>query len=463
MASTTKRILINNEYEQVWKKLRPTPSQEMDSSQQKRLRTSPHRRRVLPFLAYWTLSCHARGAAWYSSNVDLLQDEMIELVKMSMSNGKSLPIPIWLLDNQADLKHIEVIMKYGIQYRTAFAFMELAYRRLGRAILRYTGSLLPDGPLLAYQRRRRLPDRSLATLIAFSEYGHEHKDMIQSMNWKDVSILPQVALMSIRDYSGVIYKLDGSHIIKIGILHHLLYKATILRYDNDDDIERRLKDRLVRVLVPHYRYLMRYSHLEIDSMERTPMEIVAFQSNAELMQLLSSFGTTPLPSSIMHPNEIKLRQLIREKTKVTDQMDIASWSISLPWMRLNDFEIDWKSADTILQGFHSQVYKASRNTLSYAVKRIQLASTTLEKVANEITAINRWYGVGSINELHGLEATAEHVAIITPFANGGTLEDYLPTLSRKKRDILNNSNDSYLDEIHPLVSAFHSVRLSICQ
>jgi serine/threonine protein kinase len=124
----------------------------------------------------------------------------------------------------------------------------------------------------------------------------------------------------------------------------------------------------------------------------------------------------------------------------------------IPYKRLNDFEIDWKSDDIIRQGQHSKVYKAYPKWIdeemtkymyeSYAVKIIPLTPpTTLEKVAQEIAVIERWIGV---NELIGLEATEAYVAIITPFANGGTLEDYLPTLLEQKHDIINNNNENEL-------------------
>jgi hypothetical protein len=74
----------------------------------------------------------------------------------------------------------------------------------------------------------------------------------------------------------------------------------------------------------------------------------------------------------------------------------------LPYKRLNDFEIDWKSADIIRQGKHSKVYKAVDRFDAYAVKIINLPLTptlALETIANEI-----WV-TSTSNKLIGLEAS----------------------------------------------------------
>jgi hypothetical protein len=65
-------------------------------------------------------------------------------------------------------------MECDIKFRTALAFIcchwytpwSPIFRRIGLTLFRYTCPLLSEGdPIFAYQRRRRLPDRSLITLL----------------------------------------------------------------------------------------------------------------------------------------------------------------------------------------------------------------------------------------------------------------------------------------------------------
>jgi hypothetical protein len=268
---------------------------------------------------------------------------------------------------------------------------------------------------------RRLPDRSLITLISLDDSIAQTRNRdIWTSKWKDGSILPQRAI-----FIG-----DRTHVI--GILHQQLHCAATSHFNEREHLQ------LASVLIPHSH---RYRNTPMlfgkrDSLKLTPMEIVSFQGHQQLMERLLSAGAT----LSIHPNEVKLRQLLRT-------MKWTFLTPLLPYERLNDFEIDWKSADIIRQGQHSKVYKAVGKLKvtgyeSCAVKIIPLTlTTTIEKVAHEIAVIDRWYGV---NELIGLESTAEYVAIITPFAAGGTLEDYLPTLLVKKNDIINNKKENTL-------------------
>jgi hypothetical protein len=436
--------------------------QHSNQSTTTRQRTSYHRRRVLPLLAYWTIACEFFASI--SSRIPRhLVCEMIEFIQMS--NGRSLPLPLWLherLNRESSVADVEKkIMPYGIRYRTAFAFLHFSwhqpYHRLGLALFRYTCPILHDGgPILAYQRRRRLPDRSLVTLIISRTYDHT-RDLWAS-KWKDGSILPQRAIVTN----------DNGETHVIGILHQLLNIISRPRAPNlilrplDGDTEANVAEleqsmRLASVLIPHCHYLdTPMIHTPWHSGMRLPMEIVAFQGHKELMEQLLLAGATPLSSSFMHDNEIKLRQLLRHENKLE----------YLPWKRMNDFEIIPTSEHTIHQGAHSRVYKAfeiAKGTRfnEFAVKIILLTpTTTIETIANEIMVVNRRLS-GSVNCLLGLSANEIDVRIITPFAQGGTLEDLLPTLREVKHLIFNNNiYDSltidqrrikYLHHIHPIV------------
>jgi serine/threonine protein kinase len=109
-------------------------------------------------------------------------------------------------------------------------------------------------------------------------------------------------------------------------------------------------------------------------------------------------------------------------------------------------------------------------TTACAVKILPLTtSTPIQRIAHEIIVIDR-HNAGGVNELIGLEATDSYAAIITPFANGGTLGGYLPTLLKLKQEILNN-NDSlsvgerrmkYLHHIRSIVvGLFHRIQQSL--
>jgi hypothetical protein len=403
-----------------------------------------YRRRTLPLLALWTIALDDLRSVSVSPRNPILQqleNQIINIIRIS--NGRPFPLPLWIFDilERSGSEEVKKIKECDIKFRTALAFYccewyEPNFRRIGLALFRYTCPLFPEGPILAYQRRRRLPEGSLIALIIFDEYGKYGRDIWNS-NWKDGSILPQRAIF-------IDHRSGETHVI--GILHQQLHHAATSQFRPEQHLQ------LASALIPHSRcYLNTPMHFEKrDALKLTPMEIVTFQGRQQLMEQLLSAGAEPLS---MHPNEVKLRQLIR--IFLIDR---------LPYKRLNDFEIDWKSDDVIRQGQHSKVYKASpkwrdEETMeSCAVKIIPLTSTTtIEKIAHEITVIDRWIGV---NELIGLEATAGHVAIITPFANGGTLEDYLPTLLIMKHDIMDNNNENdtmhqrhikYLHHICPIV------------
>jgi hypothetical protein len=412
------------------------------------------RRRTLPLLAEWTIVCDdLRSASPRNRISQRLEDEIIKLIQIS--NGRQFPLPLWIFGRlkSGGSKEVKRIKKRDVKFRTALTFYcspwyKPIFRRIALTLFRNTCPFFPEGgPILAHQRGRRLPDRSLITLIAL-EYDHRNiirtydRDVWTS-NWKNGSILPQRAIFN---------RSGETHII--GILHQQLHYAATSRFRPEQHLQ------LASALIPHSRCYHNTPMLigRRGSLKLTPIEIATFQVHQQLMEQLLSFGAI----LSIHPNEVKLRQLLRTR--------VPTFLVSdLPYKRLNDFEIDWKSADVIRQGQHSRVYKASsewidKGTTKYescAVKIIPLTeTTTIEKVAREITIIDRLTFPG-VNQLIGLEANAEYVAIITPFANGGTLEDYLPTLLKEKHDIINNNeNDTltidqrrikYLHHIHPIV------------
>jgi hypothetical protein len=407
-------------------------------------------RRVLPLLAYWTTVCDLLAPGWessFSKSIYLeLADDALKLIKMS---GQSLPIPLWLF-NPKWWQLTNSVQRHGVQYLTAFAFRystwRLSFSQLGSELLRYTCPLLPEGPLLAYQRRRRLPDRSLVTLISFDDDDRDRD--VWTSHWKDGSILPQRAIKTFPD-------LDGkAHTVEIGILHHILHNTS-----SELRTYRQRHGQLASALIPYCGYLhTRMPHSYDEAEQRLPMEIAALQGHKELLEQLGAAGAA---APTLHDNDVKLRQFLRHS-------DINFQIGHLSWKSLTDFEIDWHSDDIIRQGQHSRVYKASPKWIDekpteyqlYAVKIIPLTSTTtIEKIAHEILVVDRWSPNQGVHRLIGLEANDVYVAIITPFAEGGTLEEHLPRLMELKHTILNN-NDSltidercikYLKDIRPIV------------
>jgi hypothetical protein len=414
--------------------------------------------RTLPLIAQWTIACddlRSMSGSPLNPIPQQLEDQIMNIIQLS--NGRSFPFPLWIwktlrwdLSETIRMEELWKIMEYDIKFSTALIFYSCSrhipiYRRIAAALLRYTCPFFSEGgPILAYQRGRRLPDRSLITLVALEEYNDRD---VWNSKWKDGSILPQRAI-SIDHRSG------ETHVI--GILHRQLHYATTSQFRPEQHLQ------LVSVLIPHCGCCYLNTPMifgQEDSLKLTPMEIVTFQGHQQLMEQLLSFGAEPLSSSNMHPNEVKLRQLLQSQSSVCNE---------LPYKRLTDFEIDWKSDDIIRQGKHSRVYKASPKWIdkgtkylyeSCAVKIIPLTtSTTLFKVAREIMIIDRWNFIGS-NQLIGLEATAEYVAMTTPFAKDGTLEDYLPTLLKQKHDIINNNNEN---DIFPLAQRHIKYLHHIC-
>jgi hypothetical protein len=428
------------------------------------------RHRTLPLLARWTIALDTlRSVSASPRNLipQQLENEIITIIRMS--NGRSFPLPLWIFHLiEKDSHNLEEIKECDIEFSTALTFMCFSwytprspiFRRIGLTLFRYTCPFFPEGgPILAYQRRRRLPDRSLITLISLDQgwvdlYERRDRD-VWSSKWKDGSVLPQRA----RFIDG-----DSGEEHEVGILHQQLHCAATSHFTRPE-----LHLQLASALIPHsHRYLNTPMHIEQSgSLKRTPMEIVKSQGHQELMEQLLSAGAL----LSIHPNEVKLRQLLRTRisTFALPYHQIPTFLVPhLPYKRLNDFEIDWNSADIITQGQNSKVYKAVEKQPkpepfgdsfdAYAVKIIALTPTiTIETIADEI-----WI-TGDSNKLIGLQANDSQVAIITPFAKGGTLEAYLPTLLIKKHDIINNSSDDELKNdqhrlqyLHPIVMGlFH--------
>jgi hypothetical protein len=128
------------------------------------------------------------------------------------------------------------------------------------------------------------------------------------------SILPQRAIFT-DDRSGETYI--------IGILHQHLYLAATSHFRPGGYLQ------LASVLIPHSDcYLNTPMHFEKeDSLKLTPMGIVTFQGHQKLMEQLLSFGAKP---SSIHPNEVKLRHLLRT-------MISTSFVPHLPYRRLKGF------------------------------------------------------------------------------------------------------------------------------
>jgi hypothetical protein len=238
----------------------------------------PHR--TLSLIARWTSACDDLRSV-SPRDFTQLENQIINIIQMS--NGRSFPLPLWIFDilkrGQFE-EEAKKIKKGDIKFSTALAFYYCSgrghvFRRIGLALLRYACPFFPEGgPILAYQRGRRLPDRSLITLISLEEYNDRD---VWNSKWKDGSILPQRAIF-IDDRSG------KTHVI--GILHRQLHYAATSRFRPEQHLQ------LLSALIPHSHCYFNTPMLfaEWDALKLTPMEI------------------EPLS---MHPNEVKLRQLLR--------------------------------------------------------------------------------------------------------------------------------------------------------
>jgi tRNA A-37 threonylcarbamoyl transferase component Bud32 len=273
--------------------------------------------------------------------------------------------------------------------------------------------------------------------------------------WTNVKILPQRSLTHYPHYEPIV----------IGTLHTILRRAS-----NPSNKYAHEYERLARLMIDHYHdtktssYYLNSSMRQwtMDITEYTPLQIVALNGHKQLFEQLVSAAMPPpsssSPSSMVHINELKLRQLLRRiplSSASTESKGLSASSAPfhhLPFEGIDDFEIDMKSADIIPQGQHSKVYKAIRKNhinpwnqdIIYAVKIILLSErVTLDHIANELLVIDR-RRTDSVNRLVGLSANENEVTIITEYANGGTLESYLPELLNKKQSLLNDAGYSHL-------------------
>jgi hypothetical protein len=378
-----------------------------------------HRRKVLPLLAYWTIGCESLDSVESPMNTE---GDLIKMIQMS--NGRRLPIPLLLLLTvmRFNPRRLPTLMTSDNRYRTAYVCNQ-KHPRLARALFRYTCPLLSEGPLLAHQRRRRLPDCSLITLIV-NELHHEERDI-----WEGTWTCKQPYKCSIAQKALMVH---DNPTTKVGILHR------VLRMASNSPVDACHYRQLAALLIPSSASLnvaMRPSLR--DNTPRFPLEIVALDGNKKLFDLLSAAGAE-LPADTMHPNEITLRQLVRRSRTGTSRQR------GLPYLRLNEFEIDWQSGDIIRQGQNSRIYKARRKNNSfddqtYSVKIIPVVSDcTIAKVAQEIMMIDQQH-YSMMNLLVALHANGDYVSIITPFAAAGTLEDYLPTLYTVKKFIFEDT------------------------
>jgi hypothetical protein len=458
---------INDELLHQWRCQRPTNSELMDTSLPSTSIRLNHeqklKRRQIPLIAQWTELLHINfirstsGAELTAITLDI-ENQLILLARRlprtfllqryllggristsdQLFNTSYIPSPMNNI-----IKLINYLTVCG-QYRLSMTLLH-----------RMDAPRFNDGPLAALQRRKRLPDASLITLIVL-ENSSEH--YLLSSHWSNnPSRLPQRAIIPSTLHDVTVDSIDTGGRQYIGIIHYLVHRPrkrsnnlTPVTFDPSSNGY----DRLLMVLTRHSNYIntpmmfdLNQQTFQRSSQKYTPWQIAALKGDKLMLLLITTIGAIPQPN-FMHPNELQLRQLIYERW-------LSSEPVSLPYNGINDFDVDYLA--DVPQGAHSEVRKAVRNNdpsydkRTYAMKMITLKTLTthadstnttpltvsLGPIVNEIVA-----GIKHGHNLRGLTSTDTHVMFFTDFIRDGqTLERYFTVLYQQKESIMMDSSD----------------------
>jgi hypothetical protein len=411
-------------------------------------------RRVLPWISQWTILCRQVQQATNNNDDDY---RLVDIIGHIQPPNR-LPVPAFIaLNKEASRYPSPVNIAYWFYYhglnvyRTAAAIVQRSdCPHIREDDVGVGGNDGKTGPLIALQRRRRLPNRSLLTLLTIGSTLENERSCWISPWYRhttlpttttttsttyDSSTLPQRAVVPNTLYLPIDQR------TYLGILHLAVRHSTSPVYSA-----------IMSAILPSCPYrntpmLTMDLHspdyrTEDMKIPRVPWMIAALDGNAESLAILEAHGCKPPSKVFMPDNELLLRQTIRQ----------FGHSIQLPYVPIEEYEIDRKADATILQGFNSRVHKAIRvnddNKKEYAVKIIPLPDNptkcraAVESIANDIRLLE----ANASGLMYSLSANDAEVILVTDFFAGGTLESHLPTLEYKRNEILKNEATLSINE-----------------
>jgi hypothetical protein len=422
------------------------------------------RQRVLPLMAQWTLVCHlpnpfSRRHRYSTYTFNKSPYQLVSFIR----TVKQLPIYVnadggskfisrdddhyesrlWLtatwFHGQCNARGDDdndrpTFFSRDSLFRIAAAIVERSdISLLSSPSSRTAAAMIKGGPLFAIFKRRRLPDRSLITLMILGNNEIDDQRDLFASRWKSALLSPTTTTPNTLIFAIVPSTLEGpiDQRISIGILHSFVARSCAPIFQ-DHIIHHRL---LIYSFLPHISFgnvSMYYVDIndkaddikDLKSRGRlTPWQIAALKGDKDVLTLLEKNGCGVL-NEWMHPNEVKLRQLIEQNRPFATR---GLHQAQPRYLREDEFEIDHKSAAIIPQGENSKVYQATRiddeKKSMYAVKMIPISNDTsqLAQVASEIGYLHY---LSQPSPLEGFTASDDRVTIITPYLIGGTLDVY---------------------------------------